>query len=51
MNIRTDYSLYDPDFKVQIPLTEYQLQMLKELQEKAEKKSQNWLTKLLVVLL
>ena len=51
MNIRTDYSLYDPDFRVQIPLTEYQYQMLKELQEQAEKKSTNWLTKLLVVLL
>ena len=51
MNIRTDYSLYDPDFRVRVPVTEYQKQMLLELQKQAEKKSQNWLTKLLDVLL
>ena len=51
MNILTDYSLYDPDFTVQIPVSEYQLQMLLELQKQTEKKSKKWLTKLLVVLL
>lgn len=51
MNTRTDYSLYDPDFTVQISVSEHQLQMLLELRKQAEKKSQNWLTKLLVVLL